>query len=632
MIKFDSFFEPLGLDFILVQSGNIVAASMFHRSEQIVKGAGATLNLSGVAKCKVGRVPYQFMGEYTNFISPVRANKEEFFHMLTFSKRLGNNIFLTSAEREADDLYQVLMQKFQLPLMKEWCRPILDFGIKRNYISRPWLSKVVYGEHAVRENRMIGNIPLSEAIVYDISMINEYTLKNIIRELFEKGEIYITTTPQDPMDERMSMDQYFEKYGHTLVKNLESKLHPVRGLDPVPDSVVLNNKRLYPQQGATVNGVISLLDGKSSYCIIAQGMGCGKTVQAAAICDGYEVNQYLKKHPKETLKDAYSYLDKVCYRHIVMCPGHMVEKWKSEIEKEVAYAKVKILREFSDLIDIRNRGRERTEKEFYIMSKDFAKLSYMARPVPYQVKRNIPIYMVRCEDCKHVQYPDKTCNSCKSTRLKKIPKSKERGSGLICHECGNLLFGGLKERELYILQPKDFATPNATNMECPYCGTRLWEPFVRNINQGFSQKREKIRWKRASHYVNATEKGKKSVWVLNGYEDSYFHSVGQKPLKVNEKLEGIRKYSPAQFIKKYMKGYFDIAVFDEAHLYKGGSTGQGNAMHALIKSSKKQLALTGTLAGGKADHLFYMLYRLDQDVWRSMDGTESFPLLRSTDR
>lgn len=65
-----------------------------------------------------------------------------------------------------------------------------------------------------------------------------------------------------------------------------------------------------------------------------------------------------------------------------------------------------------------------------------------------------------------------------------------------------------------------------------------------------------------------------------------------------------------------MKGYFDFAIFDEAHKYKGGSTGQGNAMGALIKSSKKQLALTGTIAGGVAQDLFFLFYRLDPGLMK----------------
>jgi hypothetical protein len=53
-----------------------------------------------------------------------------------------------------------------------------------------------------------------------------------------------------------------------------------------------------------------------------------------------------------------------------------------------------------------------------------------------------------------------------------------------------------------------------------------------------------------------------------------------------------------------------VAVFDELHVYKGGNTAQGIAMHALTKASKKSLGLTGTIAGGMANHLFYTLWRL----------------------
>ena len=59
-----------------------------------------------------------------------------------------------------------------------------------------------------------------------------------------------------------------------------------------------------------------------------------------------------------------------------------------------------------------------------------------------------------------------------------------------------------------------------------------------------------------------------------------------------------------------MKGYFDIVIFDECHVCKDGDSAQGNAMHCLIKATKKQLALTGTIAGGKAEDLYYLIYRL----------------------
>ena len=71
----------------------------------------------------------------------------------------------------------------------------------------------------------------------------------------------------------------------------------------------------------------------------------------------------------------------------------------------------------------------------------------------------------------------------------------------------------------------------------------------------------------------------------------------------------IRRFSPAEFIKKYFKGFFDYAIFDEVHELKGGSTAQGNVMGMLASVAGKTITLTGTLMGGYADDIFYLLYR-----------------------
>ena len=89
------------------------------------------------------------------------------------------------------------------------------------------------------------------------------------------------------------------------------------------------------------------------------------------------------------------------------------------------------------------------------------------------------------------------------------------------------------------------------------------------------------------------KKGKTTVWVHKEYARKYYAENETEPISVSER-DGVRKYSPASYIKKYMKGYFDIAIFDECHVCKDGDSAQGNAMHCLIKATKKQLALTGT--------------------------------------
>ncbi len=71
-----------------------------------------------------------------------------------------------------------------------------------------------------------------------------------------------------------------------------------------------------------------------------------------------------------------------------------------------------------------------------------------------------------------------------------------------------------------------------------------------------------------------------------------------------------RRYAKADFIKRYLKGAFDLFIVDEVHELKGGTTAQGNAFASIASASKKTLALTGTLMGGYATNLFFLLWRM----------------------
>ncbi len=71
----------------------------------------------------------------------------------------------------------------------------------------------------------------------------------------------------------------------------------------------------------------------------------------------------------------------------------------------------------------------------------------------------------------------------------------------------------------------------------------------------------------------------------------------------------LRRYSPSEFIKKYLKGYFDLVIFDEVHDFKAKNSLQGRSMGALLSASNRALCLTGTLNGGYADDLFFLLHR-----------------------
>ncbi len=68
------------------------------------------------------------------------------------------------------------------------------------------------------------------------------------------------------------------------------------------------------------------------------------------------------------------------------------------------------------------------------------------------------------------------------------------------------------------------------------------------------------------------------------------------------------KPMPAQYIKSKLKNVFDLLIADECHQYKN-QTGQGWAFAALTNACKYTLCLTGTLAGGYAQDVYYLLYR-----------------------
>ena len=90
--------------------------------------------------------------------------------------------------------------------------------------------------------------------------------------------------------------------------------------------------------------------------------------------------------------------------------------------------------------------------------------------------------------------------------------------------------------------------------------------------------------------------------------------------------DGFRRYSKAEYIKKYLKGRFDLFVADEVHELKSGTTAQGQALANLACSAKKTLALTGTLMGGYSTNLFYIFWRLMPSKMKEMGQKFNSPM------
>jgi len=98
-------------------------------------------------------------------------------------------------------------------------------------------------------------------------------------------------------------------------------------------------------------------------------------------------------------------------------------------------------------------------------------------------------------------------------------------------------------------------------------------------------------------------------------------SVLRQPSKhCSQKLR--TREAVADFIfKKFTRGSYNV-ILDEIHEYKGGNTGQGNAMGRLVAHARKTIGLTGTLMNGYASSLFYLLYRMNPNLMKKRLGFE----------
>ena len=602
--------------FITGPSNEPLMVSFYDRSSQLVRSIGAGIILD--KKFSFDNRNYTLSDQFEVFYTQIVRGKEKFTHGVAFSTALRENYLVTTPDTMQEDLYYHLMNQYSLPLLREWMAEIQKAMTNRGYLYRGYKGAVYGADHEVLCRGR--SVRFSELHIYSVTM-DEEKLRAMVSRLLQDRKIWITEEEQKPLKIE-NMDDYFARYGSSIIKNLENQLHPVTGLDGEINRIALKRTRPYPQQAAMINGVYEYFRHKKRGSVLfVMGTGTGKTLQSSSAAEMLYVGKWLEQNPGKTLADAYAHDGIINYRHIVMCPGHLVEKWKESIEEEIPYAKAVIIKTFQQLIDIRNAGRERKNgKEFYIMSKDFCKLSYQRVPSPKKMGTRC-IDFFHCKDCNAAYASQEDgCPLCGSHNIE-ILHSRYKRTGMICPHCNRLLYRkGIKMPigELYDEDNKDtlpltsfdFASETTSNEVCFYCGEKLWVPYVKNINTEFGYTPKEIPWVRQTFWANKSKKGKKTYWILRGTETEARFFYGEV-LNEIDRDGGCRKYSPAEYIKKYLKGYFDVFIADEVHKSKGGATAQGNAFHWVMKSCRYTFGLSGSISGGVASDLFYLLFRMN---------------------
>ena len=610
------------------QEDALIGVSFFDRSKQLCRSIKAQVSIGSTVTLGWRKTKTKGI-KYSAVYKPVSMKRDRFTLTTILSQEIGTRYVVTSFEDQYEDLYNFLMWNSKLPLLREWTEPIIDELRNEGYVRV--LRNPVTTQNDTVGIDVHGKILNAETvIVYDLVGVNEQSLNETVSALIKQGRIKVANTMSKPL-EFEDFNGYVTKYGPSLVKSLDKVTKPLMPLKGDLDGFCALNKRLFPQQAACVNGIIALKKAGSKYGLMIEGMGCGKTVQGASVVDAYFNQKWLEEHPGKELKDIYLAKDNApVYRNIVMAPSHLVNKWKEEIESEIPGATATKIESFDQLLEIKARGKERTGREWYLISKDKAKLGGQLSPIPVNVAKKYPTGII-CKDCYEddgsvvVMSRDRQgrdfCSKCGGHHSKRMPMYyRGEQKGLTCPDCGSLLIKWSakcwdddgEDHVDEILTPKDFASHTSKNDRCAVCGAHLWGIDAKPILPIGVEPKEK-KWKKVSHWKNFQKRNRTTAWVLKGHEDDYYSSLNTdlSDIKYSKVEYGPRRYAPAQYIKKHLNGFFDFAVLDECHKYENGGTAQGVAAHALMKASGFTLALTGTISNGKADSLFYLLYMLD---------------------
>ena len=653
-------------DFVFVdkEDSRLLLASIFSR-DAVLRAITATAqngqmflrNIPGknVASYQIQRIWTE------NYFSVQNSGAEIVHHGVMKHKKLNDpkiaevDYLFTTKEDVNESLYDFLMNNYNLPLMREWMENIYLQGEMDGVISS---SIELYRSEGGTQTLPLyqKNVPLEDVVILKINISQEW-LNDTVSTLLKHKVIRICDEEMRPLtelrSEKANVDTYFGAYGNTVKDNLVNFLESETDFTPVVPAIAPKIKIAKPDQANVIQGATNHLM-KHPFVLDVCGMGVGKTLMSLYTVENYFVTKWLRRNPKKTLRDAYMSSNNVNYRVIITCPGHMLEKWKKEVEEVIPYAKAYILREFKQVTRIKKRGYKRHGKEFYILSKDFMKLDSTYRPLPTQIAEkdfphwkcsscgtsvdrrriDVPITRYKC-DCgnNHFKRVNKSslweCSSCGTsvderkigvpiTRYKcdcgnsnfRHVGSDEVIRGLLCPDCGEVLVKKVGN-SFEEMVPADFLSKNTTNQTCFHCGSKLWMQDVSNLD-GNALIRRSSKWKLKSHPRSKGSDQRVTSWVLDGYEDAIFEKYNiQRDMVEDAARKKVRKIAPIDYIRRQLKGWFDFTILDELHNFKGGGTAQGIAMHGLVKSAKKAIGLTGTIAGGVSEDLFYLLYRLN---------------------
>ncbi|ENK2321981.1 DEAD/DEAH box helicase, partial [Pseudomonas aeruginosa] len=320
------------------------------------------------------------------------------------------------------------------------------------------------------------------------------------------------------------------------------------------------------------------LDRNEQAGIINAEMGTGKTMMAIAVAAVMHAAGYR--------------------RTLVISPPHLVYKWRREILETIPAARVWVLNgpdTLLKLLKLRDQMGDAYDgrQEFFILGRVRMRMGFHWRLACWKKRAAGGQLLAACPDCGQVledlegnlvtveefERGDRrrTCSSCRGALWTLIRPGKPNGGNrratILTSMCRIPTIGPVRAERLL----NDFGEDFLATM------------LVDNVSEFINLMDAK------GNFVFSDRQAKRMERSMANIEFGF----------------GEGGYQPTEFIKRQLpNGYFDLLVVDEGHEYKNSGSAQGQAMGVLAAKARKTVLLTGTLMGGYADDLFYLLFRI----------------------
>jgi SNF2 family DNA or RNA helicase len=388
------------------------------------------------------------------------------------------------------------------------------------------------------------------------------------------------SAPLSPLT--IGLTDFIDECGDELLDSLNRSNPPVYAGNAHPrrQAVMESLKRSpFPAQAEVVQAITALLlDRNEQAGIINAEMGTGKTMMAIATA--------------AVMHDA-GYR-----RSLVISPPHLVYKWRREILETIPDARVWVLNgpdtlvkllKLRDQLDEPYDGRQ----EFFILGRVRMRMGFHWRLACWQRRAAGGQRLAGCPDCGRL-LEDQDGN------FVTVEAFQHEDRRRCCPHCHAALWT--------LMRPGKSASGDRRSTilksmcRIPTIGPVRAERLLGDFGEDFLAS---MLGDNVSEFINLMDA--KGNFIFSDRQARRM----ERAMANIEFGFGEGGYQPTEFTKRYLPdGFFDLLIVDEGHEYKNAGSAQGQAMGVLAAKARKTLLLTGTLMGGYADDLYYLLFRI----------------------